>query len=202
MRIKINILPILIAVMHMICVASCFSGRAEKRSSGAVTPTPERLSASDRQTDFVQVDKQIFVRKDGWKVPEIPWEKGQKTIQQTKSDRGKQVGIELVEIEPHPFPVISEPLGESEGGSRKIQIQNARAFSFRNQIFCYRFLVNHVKVDDDAKVFSSIGALFFFSYYDEDGDGIFETLYFDEPGPTGTPSFFAPPHLPKWILVE
>lgn len=199
MRDIINKKLILLGAIFIGLMASCFSGQAEKLQTNPNLPTPEKLPPSNVQEVQSTKGGGRFLRSEGWAIPQISWEKGQKTTKEIETDNKRKIKTDLTEVDLHPFLVTAEPFASIGQNIGKIQIQTARAFAIRDQVFCYKFLVNRVEIDDQTNAIrSSSGSLFFFAYYDEDGDGIFETLYLDEIGKLGVPSFYDPPHLPVW----
>lgn len=185
--------------------ASCFSGQAEKiQTTSPVLPTPTNIPSPDIKEVQSSKGGRRFIRGgEGWAIPQISWEKGKKTTKEMETEDKRKIKTDLTEVDVRPFLVTAEPfvsIGENIG---KVQIQTARQFAIHNQAFCYKFLVNRVEIDDQTNaVRSSSGSVFFFAYYDEDGDGSFETLYLDEIGKLGVPSFYDLPHIPAWILQK
>ncbi len=199
MRVITNNKGVLFCAIFLGLSASCCSGQAEKLQSNPNVQTPEKPHLSNVQEIRSSKGGRSFLRSEGWPIPQISLEQGQKTTQEIENENKRKIKTDLTDVDLHPFLVTTEPFTSIGRNMGKLQIQRARMYAIRDRAFCYKFLANLVKVDENSnEVLSSSGSLFFFAYYDEDGDGIFETLYLDEIGSLGVPSFFDRPHLPVW----
>jgi len=180
--------------------SSCFSGQSKKVDGGQDPKSrPYVVTSNSTRIQSVEGGKQ-FLNADGWLIPGLAWEEGRKTTQRVTSEDGKAISVDLTELQLKPFLITSEPFDLIESNIGNVQIQTARMYAVKDRVFCYRFQMNRIDIDQQTKIVrSSSGSLFFIGYYDEDGDGLFETLYLDEVGKQGIESFYNLPHLPKWV---
>ncbi len=139
----------------------------------------------------------VFVKDDGWQIPGFASAKKQDSYsRQVNADGGKKITVSITNYDPHaeeteePFKSIGSSLG-------LIRVNALKEFAVGEQNFCYKVQANRI----------GSGSVFPFAYYDEDGDGKFETLVLDEKddveiegkGKAQIISFFTMPHIPKWL---
>ena len=130
-----------------------------------------------------------FEKEDGWEIPRLGSGRLEKEyFFQTTTDTGEKIKVAVTDYDTS-SPDTEEPfksIGQSLG---LIHVRYVKAFAVDGQRFCYRVQANRV----------GHGSVFPFSFYNEDGDGKFETLLLDEKDEKGAVSFSSPPHIPRWI---
>jgi hypothetical protein len=145
----------------------------------------------------------VFVREDGWQIPDLSLGKESKSKVVAETKDGQRIKVDVKDFELSPYVVTDEPFASVDYKIGKTQLRTVREYAVRNRVFCYMIQVNRITVFENTNtVRSSSGSLFFYAYYDEDGDGKFESLVFDEIGRFGLSSFVNPPHVPKWVLQK
>lgn len=153
-------------------------------------PTPEPLPARVQSSTLVNGGRS-YRKEDGWKIPVISVNKAKKYKLAVPAPDGRSKMIEVAQVDFDETQLTTEPYAAIGSDLGTLRFHGAFIYSFRGKTFCYKFEVTRV---------ASGGMLFFFAYYDEDGDGLFETAILDEIGTNGRASFLNPPHLPEWIL--
>jgi hypothetical protein len=182
-----NFLFLFIIISALCCLNSCSAENSEVLQNQSVS-TPQNIKS------VLSDNGKIFVKEDGWEIPGLASAKKQKTqTLKTEVQGGKKIDVNatyywepLVETE-EPFKSIGVNLG-------MLRIYALREFAIGDDKFCYKVQANRV----------GIGSLFPFVFYDEDGDGKFETLILDEKDTleingrrTQIISFYTMPHIPK-----
>ena len=66
--------------------------------------------------------------------------------------------------------------------------------------FCYQVRFRRAGIDEKTGAPSYSLILFFRAYYDEDGDGKFESLVINEKSDYGPNLYGAIAHIPQWVL--
>lgn len=136
-------------------------------------------------------DSRIFVREGGWAIPNYGLTKQDSFVVTVKAEGDRKVRLKGAIYDFSEEIVTDEPLREL--GYPKYRIRYTKLFEYkiRGRVFCYKLLYSYV----------SIGVDFFFAYYDEDGDGNFETLVIGETvGGVSIASNI--PHIPEWVLAD
>ena len=191
--------PYAIAAIFAGAVTSCASAQIKSGqvSSGSNSNVIERNpNIQERTFD----GGRMFVKAEGWQIPDFSSGEVERSTYKTRTKDGRKIDILVGQYDLKPYIVTDEPFLSIGDNLGKIQIRTIREFRSGSRPFCYKFQVNRVSVDNEANVvISSHGVSFFFSYYDEDGDGKFETLVLDEKDAGGIISFSSSPHLPKWV---
>ena len=176
-----------VLLISMMFLAGCgFSHELDEPNVSATSPTPQSRAISSRTSGTTKT----FENADGWPLPELAWEsnstsfmaKGRVAIKVEKLNSN----IELTSDQP--FATINYPF-------HAIRIIGAKRYSVGGRIFCYKF--QFVPLLKDGQ---SGGSASYFAYYDEDGDGEFESLVLDEIGAAGVSAFANLPHVPEWVL--
>lgn len=143
----------------------------------------------------------VFVREEGWPILDLSSGKKTKFKEVAETKDGQRIKVDVTSFHLAPFVVTDEPFASIGDKMGKVEIGAVLEFKARNRVFCYKFQVNRVTVYENTNtVRSSSGSVFFYAYYDEDGDGKFESLVLDEIGRSGYSSIANPPHVPKWVL--
>lgn len=145
-------------------------------------------------------DGKTFVREGGWPIPSFDGAERLEFETFIPSSDGRSLKVYRTVIEP-PLLFIPNPLHLIGMPSTDILIHKVVEYRTSSGIFCYKFLVNDAEVDASTKeVRSSRGLLYSYIIYDEDGNGIFESLIINEMDRMGRSGFEGEPHLPKWTL--
>jgi hypothetical protein len=167
-------------------VVSCqVNPSGENISRPEISPPPHVPSPSDRS--------EAYVSREGWPIPKVSWD-------ESKVFRIK----ELPEVKPYKkiqrvkpktgfFLVLNNPFPGISIGLDAIQLVDATRYDADTKVFAYRFLYS-----PQNKIGDQSGSVSYFTYYDENGDGNFDTLKFDESGEKGLAIFSATPKVPNW----
>jgi hypothetical protein len=143
-----------------------------------------------------------FVREDGWPIPSFDEAKREEFETSIPSSDGRSVKVHRTVIDP-PLLFTGNPLHLIGMRSKDILIHKVDAYRTSVGIFCYKFRVNDAVVDESThQVRPTRGLLYSYSYYDEDGDGVFEALVFDEKDRFGHTGFEGEPHIPEWAIAK
>lgn len=146
------------------------------------------------------VDGKVYLRKDGWPIPSLSGAKKDEEFERILDSQGRSVTISgTTFLMQHPFPITKEPFASIGYNFGKIQIHKILEYRTPRGVFCYKFEANRVTVEEGSnRIVSTEGVIFSYSYYDEDGDGIYESLYVSETDKSGRISNV--PHIPQWLL--
>jgi hypothetical protein len=166
--------------------------------SSQVTPTvtPHEIRRSD--------GGRTFVKADGWSIPSLAAAEREEFETSITTAGGRSVKVYRTVIKTDPLSLFTgNPLHLIGMRSKDIRINKVKEYRTSAGIFCYKFLVNDADVDENTnKVRSTRGLLYPYSYYDEDGDGVFESLVFDEKDRFGHQGFEGEPHVPEWAIAK
>lgn len=160
------------------------------------TATPLEIQRPD--------DGRTFVRVEGWAIPSLDKaEKEEFKTSLTTAD-GRNIQVHRTFFRTDPLSLITDnPLYSIGIGLKKIRLNKVKAYRTDAGVFCYRFLVNDAEVDEGTnKIRSTRGFLYPYSLYDEDGDGVFESLIINEKDRHGRQIFESEPHLPDWAITK
>ncbi len=148
-------------------------------------------------------DGTTYKRTDGWPIPSFVKAEREEFETSITSADGRNVKVHRTVIRTNPLSLISDnPLHLIGMGGEKIRINTVIEYRIAAAVFCYKFLVNDAEVDEGTnKVLSTRGVLYPYSLYDEDGDGVFESLVVKEKDRNGRQGFESEPHLPDWSSV-
>ncbi len=149
-------------------------------------------------------DGKIYVRKDGWPIPSLDGAEREEFETSLTSGDGRSVKVYRMVIKADPLSLITgNPLHLIGSGSKHIRINAVKEYRTSAGVFCYKFLVNDAEVDENTnKLISTQRFLYPYSLYDEDGDGVFESLVISETDRNGRKGFQVEPHLPEWAIVK
>lgn len=141
-----------------------------------------------------------FVRADGWPIPSLGEAEREEFATSIMTSDGRSVEVHSTVIRTDPLPLyVENPLYLIDIGAEKIRINKVKEYRTSAGVFCYRFLANDAIVDENTNKLRTRGALYPYSYYDEDGDGVFESLIISEEDRNRRKGFEIEPHLPDWV---
>jgi hypothetical protein len=145
-----------------------------------------------------------LVREDGWPIPSFDQAEREEFETSITSGDGRSVKVYRTIIRTDPLSLYTvNPLHLIGMGSKDIRINKVKEYRTSAGIFCYRFSVNNAEVDESTNKFRSTpGPLYPYSCYDEDGDGVFESLVINEKDPNGRKGFESDPHIPEWAIAK
>ena len=142
---------------------------------------------------------QTFIKGGGWAIPSLTPSKTTIFTQKVVTKAKKKVTVTVTDYELQNNIVTDEPFASIKKDFGQNQYLTIREYKIKNRIFSYKIQVTPVSINKTTGAITSIGGLFYFAFYDEDGDGKFETLALDETI-SGISSFINPPHIPQWLL--
>ena len=173
--------------MLLICVGTlCCSSAPIEISKTHMTPLPEKQNQRERKIDLDRAEPMINV--DGWELPNIQWEESSSFVLQNSQLRKTGVEIKVFKANSG-FPlVVKDRFFSTDLGLGTITLIDGMKYSIYGETFCFKFQYSHGE--------NSGGPTSYFAYYDEDGDGKFETLIFNERNEKGHSVFFGFPHVP------
>ena len=146
-------------------------------------------------------DGKVFVRDGGWPIPSLASAENDEFEYSVIFADGRKVEVNGKLFRLDLSVIMDNPLSAIGWADGKIRINKVKEYRTAAGMFCYKFLVNQADVDESTnRIRSTRGVLFSYSYYDEDGDGVFESLFLDETDRRGRQGFESEPHLPKWLL--
>jgi hypothetical protein len=173
-----------------------FSGCSAKNrevSQNQSAPVPQYIKSLDSNNG------QIFVKEDGWQIPGLASARKLESYpRQVFTDGGKKITVGITDYAPQ-IEETEEPFKSIGKGLGLISIYALKEFAIGEQRFCYKVQAKRV----------GSGSLFPFVYYDENGDGRFETLILDEKDDVDIDgkrkmqviSFFTMPHIPERLQI-
>lgn len=157
-------------------------------------------------------DGKSAINEDGWEIPALAsFNKRRTATLEEKTGDGKSVKINLTEyiqnpsaevITEEPFKSISAGPDPSWKSIGSMSIIDLTEFDVNGNKFAYKLGVVRVALDTQRKVVERAGSVFPLMYYDEDGDGKFETLILEEQNSRGTNGFNIAPQIPQWVLQK
>lgn len=193
----------LVAVSLAIAIIGCGSQNSitvtGPSPAGGSQPTPTAQPPEIQRSE----DGQTYVRKDGWPIPSFGEAEREEVETFIPTAEGRTVKVYRTSIKVHSFLLFTgNPLHFIGIGRKDILIQAVKEYRTSAGIFCYKFLVNDADVDENTgKLLPTRHILYPYSYYDEDGDGIFESLVISEKKDRfGHEGFYGEPHLPNWAV--
>lgn len=190
-----------LAILFIAFSSSCISYDVRSSQDNAIKNNKIDNAA---QSNSYKYDGTKYVKDEGWQIPGLDVSDRKKTdIWIVDIGTGKKVDINATDYDPIPADVITEePTKLLNPNFGLIHIYAIKEFAKDNRKFCYKVQAERAAIDEKTGKHSYAGVLFFFSYYDEDGDGKFETLIFDERNNQGRSDFHLSPHIPQWLLPE
>jgi hypothetical protein len=175
------------------------------------TTTPSSPTATSQSTPPVKPYEirrsdggKTFVREEGWPIQSFDGAEREEFETSMTTTGGRSVKVNRTVIKTDPLSVFSaNPLHLIGMRSKDIRINKVKEYRTSAGIFCYKFLVNDAEVDESTgELRSTRGLLYSYSYYDENGDGVFESLVVDEKDRNGRSGIESEPHLPEWAIVK
>ncbi len=149
----------------VLILGSCTAETAETSSSHArpAEPTPVAIS-------YLRDGNGHVIKADGWPIPALPLNR--KYEPTVLSSRGRKVNGLLFWFMPKEKMVLTIP-NFWEDGEVTYKVTEISELKGKDQApYCYNFTATH----DWPDPANHPGVSTFFSYRDDDGDGIFETL--------------------------
>jgi hypothetical protein len=138
-----------------------------------------------------------LVKAEGWLMPDLSSidNNEQFKVQGAKTLGGIEVDVKAAK---YSFEFGNTLLSSDMAavlGWGDLNVRQVNEYKAKDRTFAYMYLVNPVELDEETKkIKSSRGFVFYFAVYDEDGDGIFETVAVGEPSVTRS----LRPHVPAW----
>ncbi|MDM7923289.1 MAG: hypothetical protein QUS14_13405 [Pyrinomonadaceae bacterium] len=186
---------LLIACLVAIGTIAC---RQEQHVETA--PPASNISQDLSDVSEVQLARggRALVKKSGWHIPTMQSDLTKPT--ESKGLKAKTIdGIEVSVDSTRYTPVFGRMLvpGDATAAIQigELNVQFVSEYRKDSRPFAYSFAVNRIFIDREANsVTGSERVVTYYVIYDEDGDGIFETLVIPDK------DFFHTlrPHVPKW----
>ena len=119
------------------------------------------------------------VKKEGWVIPGSSHFKKLEAFERRVID-GTEVLYQVVLHEEQDEPLVTGDGNEvkleaAAEGQRLFAVREVTAYRVDNRIFAYAVRLVPVAIDNGARAYA--GAMYQTYFYDEDGDGVFETRY-------------------------
>ena len=145
-----------------------------------------------------------FLLADGWAIPSLAAAEREEFETSIPTAYGQSVKVRRTVIKTDPLSLFTgNPLHLIGMHSKDIRINKVKEYRTSAGIFCYNFQVNDAAVDESTnELRPTRGLLYSYSYYDEDGDGVFESLIYDEKDRFGHQGFEGEPHVPEWAIAK
>lgn len=138
-----------------------------------------------------------LLKTGGWSIPDLTSiEKiDQFKVQGAKTIDGIDVDVDAARYRFEFGSLFLSSQMAAEMGWGDLKVQYVSEYKARDRTFAYMFVVTPVEVNEASNnVKVSRGFVFYFAVYDDDGDGVFETLAIGEPSVTRR----LRPHVPAW----
>lgn len=186
----------LICLLSLVQMAGCgsqISGKIDHntnedlaRSTSEPSATPERL------------DQNRLLKQEGWQLPEpssliLKEPRMSLRVRDTKIFRTEYTPGDDIVINAT-NPLITDT--GSNGVERWLVLSISKFETSDGRPFCYMMRSVKVKTDETGKVTGTTTTAASLDFYDDDGDGLFETLVF------GYPVIGVRPKVPSWVLEE
>lgn len=139
----------------------------------------------------------VLIKKEGWQIPDMQQAESTKT--KAKPIEGVDYTVEITRY-PRVFGTLRAP-ADATAAMRlgDLNVQSVSEYRADGSLFAYAFTVNRLYLDKETnRITGSEGVVMFYTIYDQDGDGIFETLGLNDK------NFYSTmlPHVPKWVAVK
>ena len=185
----------LLWLIGLIATLVCLTGCAPDGSSNTQS-RPARPQESSAASPTPSPEEYIRVRKEGWAIPDLAQCKVDSPRRKNESDKKELKKVYLTWYEPkEEISVIEHPLGGMPCPSekaKKLRIRNIAVYDVGKRRFCVTVWTTRVPCVGESALLS-VSPI---SYYDEDGDGVFETLDASES------AIDSPSHIPKWVTAK
>lgn len=135
-----------------------------------------------------------LVRDTGWQVAYSNTGRGEQARIAAKTIDGLEVAIDLISYTPEFGSIILAEDVAASIGIGNLNVQKMFEYKVKDRTFAYAIEVNQIDLDEKNKITGSRGMIMTFTFYDEDGDGRFETLIKSDPVFNTTRR----PHVPQW----
>lgn len=165
------------------------------RAQNTPTVTPQEIRRSDGGT--------TYLRAEGWPIPSFGEAERKEFELSITTANGRNVKAYRTHIRTDPLSLyIDNPLYLIGIGFERVRLNEVKEYRTSAGVFCYRFQVNDAYADESTNKVVSRGFLYSYSYYDEDGDGVFESLIISEKDRHGRKGFQNEPHIPEWSIAQ
>jgi hypothetical protein len=171
----------------------------------ALTPTPENI-VSDLMPDVSESELpgvgRVLIKTSGWQIPQMLSD--QKEPEENKNLKARTIdGIEVSVESTRYTPIFGRMLVPDDATAvirlGELNVQGVSEYKKEGRQFAFVFAVNRIFIDKETNaVTGSQGVVFRYALYDEDGDGIFETLVLSDKNLNRTLT----PHVPKWATAK
>ncbi|QQS33237.1 MAG: hypothetical protein IPM50_01250 [Acidobacteriota bacterium] len=160
--------------LFVVCLVSSFEQCGGTRT---ISTNSNKAMAEHRQNQTENPQDDPYIRKDGWKLPDLKSRPiMRKANVDLKDSRGNAVSATVVEYGPNDL-VTDEPFRDIDATFGQIKIQSVSRYSVGERVFAYWCVAHSVGVNNRrTKSAKSIGISFVFAFFDKDGDGKFETI--------------------------
>lgn len=152
------------------------SGCATVSEDSVLTANPGNTETAEEP--FAAIDR-IHVRTEGWSTPKADKKKisdSSATSFDWKTANGTPVSVIATNYLPA-RDLVTRDLMEAWGAHwGEIKITRITELKVRENVFCYLMVASKTKIDKDSKKTVGVGPDFPYRYFDNDGDGKFETL--------------------------
>lgn len=137
--------------------------------AGAFAPAFFVKQVSAQPVSLVTRNENLIIKKDGWQIPDISNLKieGKRAKLKRYKDNPR---IYRTSYETNDFEMLYMNFDGTADIDRKVIIHNLETFDINKKIFCYRM----------QACLGVVAVIFYKTYYDLDGDGIFETWDIDD----------------------
>lgn len=186
-RIILGTICVLLSVVFVGCtVCSSKSNNLDAVQPELVSPKPDQIIRIS--------DKEVYFNREGWTIPAKM--EGVSSVSTIKSvSNGKRtLQITVTRIVLDPILETEEPFSFIDFQFKRIGLLTVNKFSAQDKVICYQFMFT--RVQDDGQL---SGAVSYFSYYDDDGDGKFESLYLADTTEKEHLIFGTLSHMPAWV---
>jgi len=147
----------------------------------------QRLETANKDVNDIQVvpvgRTNKYIKKDAWEVPGLTKGKVVDTSNYVTTIEGRRFSVNVKSYAISEDILIEDPakflenLPESRSPSLGLlRVHAIKEFEINGRIFCYQVRFMRAGVDPITGKVGYGGGLFFYSYYDDDGDGKIESL--------------------------
>jgi hypothetical protein len=147
-------------------------------------PRSETPLADNTLKDEVQRVGDSIIKNDGWKLPDISQfkEDGRRRVEQKPNVRLTAYDTSK------PVTTLKNQYDGTVSEKDEIRIRQLFVYDIDGRRFCYRMLYSDVPKPGE----SAVGLSIYYSFYDLDGDGKFETWALDD-------TIGKPLKMPSWV---
>jgi hypothetical protein len=154
----------------------------------------KQANNASKSNDEEQNRSLKIIKKDGWTIPGLKQSEIKKPRHSNDSVSGQKIFFTVLEPKQDVITEFAPDTLQQKAPlllNKKWLVDSITQYDINNRIFCYKVFLSIVDTNVSGEVNTRYGASTAIVYYDEDGDGKFETLDLEDN--------LARPRIPQWL---